>query len=129
MEGDAEKEKKLSALDRWSWIWSPKRSRIGAIAILGPDGTALCGDHAASELRRHWQPLFQGSGIDDAEADLLLAHAQTCPDHIDWAISYNDFLNIIPMKKDTCPGPDGILFSAYRAAGDSVSCRWYAVLP
>ena len=47
----------------------------------------------------------------------ILRHVQKAPDDIRWTIDRTEFDELIAMKKDSAPGPDGIPHGAYRCAG------------
>ena len=47
----------------------------------------------------------------------ILRFVQKAPDDIHWTIDRTEFDELIAMKKDSAPGPDGIPYGAYRCAG------------
>ena len=47
----------------------------------------------------------------------ILRYVQKAPDDIRWTIDRTEFDELIAMKKDSAPGPDGIPYDAYRCAG------------
>ena len=52
----------------------------------------------------------------------ILRYVQKAPDDIRWTIDRTEFDELIAVKKDSAPGPDGIPYGAYRCAG-GVSVR------
>ena len=42
---------------------------------------------------------------------------QQAPDDISWTIDQAEFVDLLALKKDSAPGPDGIPYGAYRCAG------------
>ena len=47
----------------------------------------------------------------------ILRYVRHAPDDRCWTINKAEFDDLLALKKDSAPGPDGIPFSAYRCAG------------
>ena len=65
------------------------------------------------------EPFFQarqeGRGINQHEE--ILQFVQQAADDIRWTIDQAEFDDLLALKKDSAPGPDGILCGVYRCAG------------
>ena len=121
----SDKERKLESLDHWSWMWSPKKARIGAVGILGADGIAHGSTEAAMTLSDYWKPRFEGVEVNDDHGSTLLDFAQQCPEGINWDMTREMLEGAIATREDTAPGPDGIPFSACKHRGPEIVDRLY----
>ena len=126
-----EAERRLNAIDRWSWAWSPKSARIGIAAInpeIESDDGRFIGSEGADHLRDHWASAFCANPLRPDEINQLLRQAQVCPSDIRWKLERSEFDNVIDARsKDTAVGPAGIPYSAYRLASDDVRDRLWLV--
>ena len=79
------------------------------IDILG--GRRLC---------EYWGTIFQArvEGPRHQQHEDILRYVQQGTDDIRWTIDKTEFDELIALKKDSAPGPDGIPYGAYRCAGD-----------
>ena len=48
---------------------------------------------------------------------IFLRYVQQAPDDISWIIDQAEFDDLLALKKDSAPGPDGIPYGVYRCAG------------
>ena len=66
-----------------------------------------------------WETIFQAriEGPRHHQYEDILRCVQKAPDDIHRTIDGTEFDELIAMKKDFAPGPDGIPFGAYRCAG------------
>ena len=76
-------------------------------------------DESGRRLCEYWSSTFQArvEGPRHHQFENRLQHVQKAPDDIRWVIDRTDFDELIAMKKDSAPGPDGIPFGACRCAG------------
>ena len=76
-------------------------------------------DESGRRLCEYWSTIFQASveGPTHHQYEDILRYVQKAPDDIRWTIDRTEFDELIAMKKDSAPGPDGIPYGAYRCAG------------
>ena len=83
-------------------------------------------DGSAENLRLHWSNVFR-----EKEVKLQMATSsigdfiQSSPDDIEWFKSYDDLCGIIQSRKDTGNGPDGIVYSFWKAIPDDWKAKLY----
>lgn len=80
---------------------------------------------ASAELCRHWRFFFQARRIHPQYAELLLREAVRWPDDIAPIVSREDFLEIVARPRFSCPGPDGVSFSALHCGGAALANAMY----
>jgi hypothetical protein len=107
-----------AALRNKAAMWAPLRKRITLHAIRREDGS-VCASAAesAEELRRHWAPTFERKDIDNSAAASFAGFVQVAPE-LNWAWEDEDYARLIKAAPDGMPGPDGITYGAYAAAGE-----------
>ena len=64
---------------------------------------------------RFSKPASRAQGITNTKN--ILRYVQKAPDDIRWTIYRTEFDELIALKKDSAPGPDGFPYRAYRCAG------------
>ena len=76
-------------------------------------------DESGRRLCENWRTIFQArvEGPRHHQFEDILRFVQKAPDDIRWTIDKTEFDELIAMKKDSAPGPDGIPYGAYRCAG------------
>ena len=66
------------------------------------------------------EPFFRHArkarGINHQHEDIL-RHIQQALGDISWTIDQGEFDDLLALKKDSAPGPDGIPYGVYRCAG------------
>ena len=67
-------------------------------------------------LCEYWGTIFQArvEGPRHHQVEDILRFVRKAPDDIRWTIDKTEFDELIAMKKDSAPGPDGIPNGAYR---------------
>ena len=67
----------------------------------------------------YWRTIFQAreEGPRHHQYEDILRFVQKAPDDFRWTIDRTEFDELIAMKKDSAPDPDGIPYGAYRCAG------------
>ena len=126
-ESDQSKTARRNALCSWLSLWTSKRRSIRSITILNLDGSRPVSiDGSAENLRLHWSKVFS-----EKEVKLQMATSsiggfiQSSPDDIEWFKSYDDLCGIIHSRKDTGNGPDGIVYSFWKAIPDDWKAKLY----
>jgi hypothetical protein len=72
---------------------------------------------AADLLAGHWGPVFAAKSIEAEAALPIMQFTQVVPPGLSWAIDREGFHEVMAKPRDSAPGPDGIPFGAWRAAG------------
>ena len=77
-------------------------------------------DESGRWFCEYWMSIFQGSDerLRRHQHENILRYVQKAPDDIHWTIDRTEFDEIISLKKDSAPGPDGIPYGPYRCAGE-----------
>ena len=67
----------------------------------------------------NWGTIFQArqEGPRHLHHEEILRFVQQAPDDINWALDQAEFDDLLALKKDSAPGPDGIPYGVYRCAG------------
>ena len=85
-------------------------------------------DDSGRRLCEYWRTIFQTreEGPRHHQHEEILRLVQQAPDDINWTIDQAEFDDLLALKKDSAPGPDGIPYGVYRCAGGigevSLSC-------
>jgi exonuclease III len=109
---------RLSQLHVLAATWRSHRRRISLSAVTDPDGIPQsCPEAAAKLLEDHWKPVFAEKVIAAEAAILLMPFIQKVPPGLSWAIDRSGFYELMAKPRDSAPGPDGIPYGAWRAAG------------
>lgn len=112
-------------LSLWANLWRQAEKRSGLTAVLDEDGTPIDDENGLNKLLEHWADVFDETSFDQALAqDILMQHAVKFP-KIHWHLTLQQFHDIIMTRKDSACGPDGVPYSAYKAAGQVVWCILY----
>lgn len=117
-----EKEKKASEhkqnIIRWSQQFRCRNKKHSITGIDAPDGnTYNTPAEEVDAIIQHWEPTFTVKPIDKEALEEILSYAQTSEPTITWQLEKQDFMIVIENTNDTSPGPDGICYKAWRAAG------------
>ena len=89
-------------------------------AVTDDDGHPLENeDESGRRPCEYWGSTFQArvEGPRHHRFENLLQCVQRAPDDIRWIIDRAEFDELVAMKKDSAPGPDGIPYGAHRCAG------------
>ena len=76
-------------------------------------------DESGRRLGEYWGSIFQAreEGPKHQKHEDILRYVQQAPDGISWTIDQAEFDDLLALKKDSAPGPDGIHHGVYRCAG------------
>ena len=100
--------------------WRVKKPMLCLNAVTDEDGHPLENeDESGRRLCEYWGSTFQArvEGPRHHQYENILRYVQKAPDDIRWTIDRTEFDELIALKKDSAPGPDGIPYGAYRRAG------------
>jgi hypothetical protein len=120
------------------WRRSTPRSRF--CFIKGPGDTILTSDlDMASRIRMHWQKVFQVNVNNQQHTNDMHTLANLVPEATGVSLDPFDIddITISLRRHDSAPGPDGLCYSAWRAAGehgqlallDTALSMWNGALP
>jgi endonuclease/exonuclease/phosphatase family metal-dependent hydrolase len=113
----ASRDVKRAGVLRRSCAWRLRRPRVQLRAIVGEDGClAATPEEAGRLLVGHWQPVFESREIDRDAACEFLSYAQPLCEGVQFECSREVVAQCIGATKDSCPGPDGVPYAAWRAA-------------
>jgi hypothetical protein len=109
---------RLSQLHVLAATWRSHRRRISLVAVINDDGVPLESPEAAADLLAgHWGLVFAAKSIEADAALAIMQFTQVVPPGLSWAIDREGFHEVMAKPRDSAPGPDGIPFGAWRAAG------------
>ena len=97
----------------------PKKPVLCLNAVTDEDGHTLENeDESGRRLCQYWCSIFQArvEGPRHLQYENILRYVQKAPDDIRWTIDRTEFEELIALKKDSAPGPDGIPYGAKRCA-------------
>ena len=89
-------------------------------AVTDEEGHPLENENESGRrLCEYWRTIFQAreEGPRHHQYEDILRFVQNAPDDFRWTIDRTEFDELIAMKKDSAPDPDGIPYGAYRCAG------------
>ena len=121
------RQKKDTALARCSGgqrAWRNKKPVLSLSEVTDEEGHPLENeDESGRRLCEYWGSTFQArvEGPRHHQYDDILRFVQKAPDDIRWTIDKTEFAELIAMKKDSAPGPDGIPYGVCRCAGGLAS--------
>ena len=98
----------------------PKKPVLCLSAVTDEEGHPLENeDESVRRLCEYWRTVFQArvDGLRHHQYEDILRFVQKAPDDIPWTIDRTEFDELIAMRKDSAPGPDGIPYGACRCAG------------
>ena len=90
--------------------WRAKKTLLCLNAVTDEDGHPLENDdESGRRLCEYWVSIFQArvEGPRHHQYENILRYVQKAPDDIRWTIDRTEFDEIIALKKDSAPGPDG----------------------
>jgi exonuclease III len=109
---------RLTQLHILAATWRTHRRRISLAAVIDIHGVPQsCPEVAAELLENHWKPVFAEKTITAEAAVLLMPFIQQVPPNLKWIVDREGFYEVMARPRDSAPGPDGIPFGAWRAAG------------
>ena len=105
-------EKDIARCKSGQRAWGNKKPVLSLNAATDPLDNE---DDSGRRLCEYWGTIFQArdEGQRHHQHDILrfLQHA---PDDIRWTIDKTEFNDLLALKKDSAPGPDGIPHGVYR---------------
>ena len=117
------KQKKDVALARcWSGqsAWRNKKPVLSLSGVTDEEGHTLDNeDDAGRRLCVYWRTIFQArdEGPRHHQHEDILRFVQHAPHDIRWTTEKTEFDDLLALKKDSAPGPDGIHHVVYGCAG------------
>ena len=109
--------------------WRSKKPVLFLSAVTDEEGHPL--DKEDDSGRRpceYWGTIFQArdEGPRHHQHEVILRFVQHAPDDIRWTIDKTEFDDLLALKKDWAPSPDGTRYGVYRCAGGLGSKFLYA---
>ena len=108
--------------------WSNKKKRAYTLHITTDNGHRTTNTHeTAQALHDYWAPKFQEATTSPTlTAKYILPHVQTIdPDLYDWTATYDNMVDFLARQPDTAPGPDGIRYSGWHNAPQTIKDELY----
>jgi hypothetical protein len=103
-------------------LWRKHVPRARFMHIVSDNGDIITEDsHMANCIRSHWKGVFQGTDTSREHfrnTEHLTAHVPAAQGLSDAPFDRDDILASL-RRHDSSPGPDGICYSAWKAAGDT----------
>ena len=100
--------------------WHNKKPVLTLSAVTDEAGHPLENeDESGRRLCEYWGTIFQArqEGPRHYQHEEILRFVQQAPDDINWTIDQAQFDDLLALKNDSAPGPDGIPYGVYRCAG------------
>ena len=113
---------KVSALARCrsgQRAWRNKKPVLSLSAVTDEEGHPLENeDESGRRPCEYWRIIFQAreEGPRHHQYEDILRFVQQAPDDISWTIDQAEFDDLLALKKDSAPGPDGIPYGACKCA-------------
>ena len=117
-----EKDNALAKCRFGQRAWRCKKTVVCLNAVTDEDGHPLENeDESGRRLCEYWGSIFQArvEGPRHHQYENILRYVQKAPHDIRWTMDRTEFDELVALKKDSAPGPDGIPYGAYRCAGVS----------
>ena len=114
-----EKDTALARCRGGQRAWRNKKTVLTLSAVTDEEGHPLENeDDSGTRLCEYWGTIFQArvEGPTNHQHEDVLRYVQQAPDDICWT-NKAEFDDLLALKKDSAPGPDGIPYGAYRCAG------------
>ncbi|CAK0901453.1 unnamed protein product, partial [Prorocentrum cordatum] len=115
------RRQQTARLARLVRTWAPIRRTLSLRGVRDSDGQFVHDeDEVFLAVAEHWQPVFAEKQIDAAAATTFIdLWARRFPT-IAWALTFDDFCDMIRRTSDSGCGPDGIPYSAWKFASSPV---------
>ena len=116
-----EKDTALARCRGGQRAWRNKKPVLSLSAVTDEGGHPLENEgESGRRLCEYWGTIFPArvEGPRHHQHEEILRYVQQAPDDIRWIIDKTEFDDLLALKKDSAPGPDGIPYGAYRCAGD-----------
>ena len=100
--------------------WRNKKSVLSLSAITDEEGHPLENeDGSGRRLFEYWRTIFQArmAGLRHHQNEDIFRYVQQTLDDFNWTIDQTEFDDLLALKKDSAPGPDGIPYCVCRCAG------------
>jgi len=81
---------------------------------------ALDNASAASLLTEHWRHTFESGRVFRDHMQRLAPFVQRAPENLEWVLDREEFGHMVDKMRDTSPGPDGLPYTAWGKAGDTI---------
>ena len=115
------KRDRRETLARRATLWGDRGRKAVNLSVTDADGDpALDNDSAASLLCEHWSQVFSAKRVYDDHMEKLSPFVQRAPDNMEWVLGREEFFLMVSKMRDTSPGPDGLPYTAWGKAGDTV---------
>ena len=116
---DSSRDVRKASTLRRPCAWRLRRPRVQLRSIVGAEGELASSlDEAGEILAKPWQPVFEAREIDSEAADRFLSHVCAVGGGFSFELSREVVGQCILATKDSCPGPDGTPYAAWRSAGE-----------
>ena len=115
-----EKDTALARCRGGQRAWRNKKPVLSPSAVTDEEGHPLENeDESGRRLCEYWGTIFQArvEGPRHHQHEDILRYVQQAPDDIRRTIDKTEFDDLFALKNDSAPGPDGIVYGAYRCAG------------
>jgi hypothetical protein len=118
---------KRDALRRRAAVWATRRRSASTFAILDSQGIPAPDYAAAAQLlQNHWRTVFAAPLVQQTSQDEVLGFVVEAPDVFDWSFDQSTFKAVLSTLCDSSPGPDGLPYSAWQHADETVTDCLYA---
>jgi len=124
-----QKSNAQARLHRRAKAYSKKGRQTKLAGIRDSQGQAVLDSNAAVELlRQHWQPTFEEKAISNSWLKLVEPYIQTCAGQLgmDEPVTFDEFTEVLDKLVDSGVGPDGLPYSGWSRACQSVKKVLYA---
>ena len=115
-----EKDTALARCRGGQRAWRNKKPVLSLSAVTDEAGHPFENeDESGRRLCEYWETIFQAreEGPRHHQHEDILRYVNQALDDIRWTIDQAEFDDLLALKKDSAPGPDGIPYGAYRCAG------------
>ena len=116
----AEKDKALARCRSGQRAWRAKKPMLCLHAVTDEDAHCLEDeDESGWRLCEYWGTIFQarGEGPRHGQHKEVLRYVQKALADFSWTIDRAEFDELVALKKDSAPGPDGIPYGVFWCAG------------
>ena len=114
-----EKDSALARCRSGQRAWRNKKPVLSLGAVTDEEGHPLENeDESGRRPCEYWRIIFQAreEGPRHHQYEDILRHVQQALDDIRWTIDRAEFDDLLALKKDSAPGPDGIPYGACKCA-------------
>ena len=115
-----EQDTALASCGSGQRAWRNKKPVLSLSDVTDEEGHSLENeDESERRLCEYWGTIFQAreEGPRHHQHEDILRYVQQAPDDISWTADQAELDDLLALKIDSAPGPDGIPCGAYRCAG------------